>query len=137
MATEHGLIPAGTLGLALGRTICGGVHEDLDIVNHGMQAVRFNLEIAVRCDFADLFEVKSEKIVRRGRIVTEWSDDKSQLSTIYRNDDFYREVTIAAHNGSAKPVYANGRISFEVDLKPGATWHTCSALRPRQRQEKV
>jgi glycogen debranching enzyme len=125
MATEHGLIPAGTLGLAVGRIICEGLHEDLDIVNHGMQAVRFNLEIAVRCDFADLFEVKSGKIVRRGRIVTEWSDDKSQLSTMYRNGDFYREVTITAHDCSSGPVYANGRISFEVDLEPGGTWHTC------------
>jgi glycogen debranching enzyme len=125
MATENGVIAAGTLGLVLGRTICGGLHEDVDIVNHGMQAVRFNLEIAVRCDFADLFEVKSKKIVRRGRIVTEWSDDKSQLSTIYRNGDFYREVTIGAQNGNSRPVYANGRISFEVDLEPGGTWHTC------------
>ncbi len=125
MNTENGIIPAGTLGLALSRSIGGGLHEDLDIVNHGMLAVRFNLEIAVRCDFADLFEVKSEKIVRRGRIFTEWSDDKLQLSTIYRNQDFYREVTISAHNGSSRPVYANGRISFEIDLKPGETWHTC------------
>jgi glycogen debranching enzyme len=125
IGTEKGVIAAGTLGLALGRTICGGLHEDIDIVNHGMQAVRFNLEIAVRCDFADLFEVKSKKIVRRGRIVTEWSDDKSRLSTIYRNSDFYREVIIAAHNGDCRPVYANGRISFEVDLEPASSWHTC------------
>jgi glycogen debranching enzyme len=94
-------------------------------VNYGMQAVRFNLEIAIRCDFADLFEVKSKKIVRRGRIVTEWSDDKSQLSTTYRNGDFYRGMTIAARNGNSGPVYANGRISFEVDLEPGGTWHSC------------
>ncbi len=125
MATEGGSIPAGTIGLGLSRSIGAGVHEDLDLVNHGMQTVRFNLEIAVRCDFADLFEVKSEKIVRRGRIVTEWLDDELQLSTIYRNQDFYRAVTISAHNGSSRPVYANGRISFEINLKPGQTWHTC------------
>jgi glycogen debranching enzyme len=125
MATEDGVIPAGTLGLGLSRSIDGGLHEDLDLVNHGLRSVRFNLEIAARCDFADLFEVKSEKIVRRGRIVTEWSDDASQLSTIYRNQDFYRGVTISAHRSSSRPVYANGRISFEIDLKPGEIWHTC------------
>jgi hypothetical protein len=27
-------------------------------------------------------------------------------------------------NGS-RPVYANGRISFEIDLAPGAAWHSC------------
>ena len=38
MATEDGVIPAGTLGLGLSRSIGGGVHEDLDLVNHGMQS---------------------------------------------------------------------------------------------------
>jgi N-terminal domain of (some) glycogen debranching enzymes len=76
--TEDGDIPPRTLGLVISRSIGGGVHEDLDLVNHGMKPVRFNLEIAVRSDFADLFEVKSKHIVRRGRIATEWSDDKSE-----------------------------------------------------------
>ena len=125
MATEDGVIPAGTLGFGISRSIDSGLHEDLDLVNHGLRSVRFNLEIAARCDFADLFEVKSEKIVRRGRIVTEWSDEASQLSTIYRNRDFYRGVTISAQKSGSRPVYANGRISFEIDLKPGGVWHTC------------
>jgi hypothetical protein len=78
--------------------------------------VRFNLEIAIRCDFADLFEVKAGNIVRRGRITTEWSEDKSQLRTTYRNQDFCREVIILTRRNDTQPVYANGRISFEVDL---------------------
>jgi hypothetical protein len=45
------------------------MHEDIDISNSG-RAVRFNLEIALRGDFADIFEVKSGRIVRRGHITT-------------------------------------------------------------------
>jgi len=125
IATEDGEVPPRTLELVLSRSINGGVHEDLDLVNYGMKRVRFNLEIAIRSDFADLFEVKSGHIVRRGRIATEWSDDKSQVRTIYRNQDFCREVTILARRNGSRPVYANGRISFEVDLPPGAAWHSC------------
>ncbi|MGO9005239.1 MAG: glycogen debranching N-terminal domain-containing protein [Beijerinckiaceae bacterium] len=125
IATEDGEIPPRTLGLVLSRLLDGGVHEDLDLVNHGMKPVRFNLEIAIRSDFADLFEVKSGHIVRRGRIATEWSNDKSRLRTIYRNQDFCREVNISAGRNDSRPVYANGRISFEIDLPPGAVWHTC------------
>ena len=125
IATEGGEIPPRTLGLVLGRSISGGLHEDLDLVNHGMKPVRFNLEISIRSDFADLFEVKSGHIVRRGRIATEWSSDKSQLRTIYRNQDFCREVTILIRQNDSQPVYANGRISFEVHLPPGAAWHSC------------
>jgi len=125
IATENGTIAHRTLGLVIGRSISGGIHEDLDLVNHGMKPVRFNLEVALRSDFADLFEVKSGHIVRRGRIVTEWSEGKSRLKTIYRNRDFSRSVTISARQNESRPVYANGRISFEVDLPPGATWHSC------------
>ncbi|HEX5509974.1 MAG TPA: glycogen debranching N-terminal domain-containing protein, partial [Pseudolabrys sp.] len=130
ISTERGNIPARTLGLVLSRSISGGVHEDLDIVNHGMKAVRFNLEIAIRSDFADLFEVKSGHIVRRGRITTEWSDDKSQLRMIYRNRDFRRDLTILIQLNDSRPAYANGRISFEVDLAPGAAWHSCLLYEP-------
>jgi glycogen debranching enzyme len=125
IVTEDGEVPPRTLGLVLSRSIDGGVHEDLDLVNHGMKRVRFNLEIAIRSDFADLFEVKSGHIVRRGRIATEWSDDDSQVRTIYRNQDFCREVNILARRNGSRPAYANGRISFEVDLPPGAAWHSC------------
>jgi N-terminal domain of (some) glycogen debranching enzymes len=112
IATQDGDIPAQTVGLAIGRWIDGGLHEDLDIFNYGMKSIRFNLEIAIRCDFADLFEVKKKEIVRRGQIVTEWSDDPLQLKTIYRNEDFCREIAVLVKQYESRPLYANGRISF-------------------------
>jgi len=54
--TEDGTIPPRTLGLTLSRSISGGMHEDLDIINYGMKPVTFQLEIALRCDFADIFD---------------------------------------------------------------------------------
>jgi glycogen debranching enzyme len=122
--TEDGAVPAHTLGFALSRAIGGGLHEDLDVSNYGRKPVRFNLELAFRSDFADIFEVKSGKIVRRGRIVTLWSEAEQRLRTVYRNQDFGRAVTVTAHCDTA-PVYANGRLSFEVRLGPGESWHTC------------
>jgi N-terminal domain of (some) glycogen debranching enzymes len=124
-ATENGAIPPPTLGFTISRWIGGGMHEDLDITNNGMKPVKFQLEIAIRCDFADLFEVKSGNIVRRGRITTDWSEARQQLRTIYRNDDFSRSVTISAQRFPTEAVYANGRLSFEVALDPGEAWHTC------------
>src|SRR5215470_6349500 len=70
--TEDGDVPTGSLSLVITRTIGDGIHEDLDVANHGLVPVRFNLEIALRADFADLFEVKLGRLVRRGRIVTQW-----------------------------------------------------------------
>src|SRR5580698_4154038 len=73
IATETGDIPEKTLSLVVSRRIGGGIHEDFDITNHGAQPVRFNLEILLRSDFADVFEVKQDHIIRRGRITSEWS----------------------------------------------------------------
>ena len=129
-STEDGDIPRHVLGLAIGRTLGGGIHEDLDITNHGPVAVRFNLEIALRCDFADIFEVKAKHIVRRGKITTRWSPGKAQLRTAYRNRDFSRHLSIVAHRCDSRPVHVNGRLSFEVKLPPGDSWHACLLYEP-------
>jgi glycogen debranching enzyme len=123
--TEDGAVPAHSLGLVIGRKLAGGLHEDLDITNHGRKHVRFNLEIAIRSDFADVFEVKQNRIVRRGRISTDWSDAQQKLRTTYRNQDFVRAVHLGARHEAQRAAYANGRLSFEVSVNPGQTWHCC------------
>ncbi len=127
--TADGVIPARTIGLVVSRLISGGMHEDLDITNNSMERVRFQLEIATRCDFADIFEVKSNDIVRRGQITTTWSQTTQQLRTSYRNADFVRAVTIAPANGQPSALYANGRLSFEIDLESGEAWHAACSTR--------
>jgi glycogen debranching enzyme len=121
--TRQGKVPARTLSLAISRNIDGGMHEDLDIVNYGSGPVSFSLELSVRCDFADTFEVKSGEIVRRGKIETLWDQRNQALSNTYRNEDFERSVTIRPRH--AKALYANGRLSFAIELAAGKTWHAC------------
>ena len=123
LLTLDGTVPERTLALVVSRQIDGGMHEDLNVTNHGMKPVRFNLEIALRCDFADTFEVKSKKIVRRGQISTSWDEDGQILSNSYRNRDFERSVTVTAVH--ARALYANGRLTFGIELDPGASWHCC------------
>jgi glycogen debranching enzyme len=123
--TEDGEIPARTLGFMLSRALDGGLHEDLDITNHGSKPIRFNLEIVIRSDFADIFEVKKQEIIRRGRITTAWSEAHQRLSTVYRNRDFTRGISVRTRDRDPRAVFANGRISFEVSLAPGAAWHCC------------
>ena len=124
LATAAGPIPARTLGLVLNRSIQGGLHEDIDVANHGPAAVAFNLEIGIRCDFADLFEVKSGKVIRRGRVATEWSAADQRLETSYVNADFRRSVRVHPH-GDVRMTYGNGRLSFAIVLEPGEHWHCC------------
>src|SRR6516165_5626094 len=123
--TEDGSIMPRTLGLTISRSVGGGLHEDLDITNNSMKPIRFQLEIVIRSDFADIFEVKSGQIVRRGQITTEWSQSQQRLHTAYSRRDFSRAVTTSVPRASSNAVYANGRLSFQVAIEPTQSWHAC------------
>jgi glycogen debranching enzyme len=123
--TEDGTILRQTLAFGLSRVLDQGMHEDLDITNHGQKPVRFNLEIALRSDFADVFDVKSKRDIRRGHINTDWSEPRQTLRTTYRNADFSRSVAISVGRTDSRAVFANGRLSFELKLPPGGRWHCC------------
>src|SRR5262249_16141311 len=73
--------------------------------------------------FADLFEVKTGQLVRRGRIVTRWHG--AELETSYANRDFHRKLIFRPVASTSPPEYANGRVTFDVQLAPGARSHTC------------
>ena len=123
--TEDGAIPRQTIAFSICRAIDQGLHEDLDITNHGQKPVRFNLEIAIRSDFADVFDVKSKRDIRRGHIATDWSEARQTLRTTYHNADFSRSVAVSVGRGDSRAVFANGRLSLEVKLPPGGAWHCC------------
>jgi len=123
--TEDGPIARQTLAFGLSRVMDRGMHEDMDITNYGQKPIRFNLEIAMRSDFADVFDVKAKRDIRRGHINSDWSEGRQTLRTTYRNADFTRSVAVSIGRSDGHAVFANGRLSFEVRLAPGGTWHAC------------
>lgn len=73
--------------IGIRRDIVGGMHEDIDITNHHLEQVEFHLMLAIRSDFADIFEVKSQQILTRGETATVWQDGR--LITEYHNGSFH------------------------------------------------
>ncbi len=125
--TEDGPIAPRTLSLVIGRQIQEGMREEFTLTNHSVKPVRLNLEIVLRSDFADIFEVKGGTVIRRGRIASEWSDADQTLVTSYTNADFHRSLRVVADGGHVRAVNANGRISFELALAAGEMWQGCLA----------
>ncbi len=125
--TEGGIIPEQTLRITINRVVSEGVHEDIEIANYTGKKVAFLLELGIRSDFADLFEVKSKHIVQRGKQETNWNAQEKQLRTTYDNQDFHRafsyRLTCDTNVG-----FANGRIFFEIELEPNQHWHTCGDI---------
>ena len=127
--TQDGPIQEHTLSLRLSRLVDGGLHEDFDLTNYSHKRVRFNLEVSYRSDFADIFEVKSGKIVRRGRIGSRWHEKDQTLIMEYRNQDFLRAVHNHIITADGDAGYANGRVTFDIALNPGEHWHACMLYR--------
>ncbi len=124
--TEYNEIRENTVSLVFDRAVVDyGIHEDFEIRNYGRQRIRFSLELSLRTDFADIFEVKEKRIVRKGNVTTEWRKESSELISSYEHDEFKRSMTTRFPRADSVPSYNNGRISFLVDLNPGASWHTC------------
>ena len=117
--TEYGDIQRSTLSLMFTRAVNDGIVEDFEIRNYGTARARFNFEIALRTDFADIFEVKSQQIIRKGHVTTCWDLDSRQLVSRYEHDGFSRALISRFDESKYVPIYTNGRISFGVDLEPG------------------
>ncbi len=126
--TEGGVIQAHSLGLTLNRTVSEGIHEEIEIVNYSGKTVTFLLELAIRSDFADLFEVKNKDIVQRGKQQTNWDENKKLLRTSYDHKDFHRAADYQIANTNSPVGYANGRIFFEIELEQNQHWQMCADL---------
>jgi len=57
LLTVNGTLPSGRLIITIRRDILGGMHEDIDVINHHSDRVEFQLMLAVRSDFADILVV--------------------------------------------------------------------------------
>src|SRR5205085_4370684 len=76
LPTDLGDLAEQQVGLTVRRRVTQGIHEDLDLVSYADGPIHFQLEIALRSDFADLFEVRKHEFVRRGNTLTRWHDQR-------------------------------------------------------------
>ncbi|MDQ6671006.1 MAG: amylo-alpha-1,6-glucosidase [Chloroflexota bacterium] len=126
LMTDLGPLAAGQVGLTVRRRVTQAIHEDLDLVSYADRTIHFQLEIALRSDFADIFEVRGHQFARRGNTVSRWNDTRHELSTTYTNADFHRGILFQLVDATSRPELANGRIVFDVTLEPGQSWHACA-----------
>ncbi len=126
--TEDGMIEGNSLGLTINRAVSQGIHEDFYIENYTGKKISFMLELELRSDFADIFEVKLKQLIQRGKVRSQWNERDKTLRTVYDNKDFHRAITYRIPNSTVPIGYANGRITFEIELEAGKEWHTCGEI---------
>lgn len=134
-----------SLELRVSRFVGEGFHEDVDLTNYTSATARFTLAIEVDADFADLEETRRKR-QQHGELKRDWrriDDGRWELDFDYQARHRYRHqgdsgtarihrgLTVRVCEAGSPPTYADGRLSFEIELKPHESWHVCFDLMAR------
>lgn len=125
-----------TLELRLARYVGSGFHEDVELTNFTQVHTSFRLALELEADFADLIETHSDR-VQQGVLAREWRAGEGELRFDYRVERPYdhqggkgtramhRGLVVRVGHSGSEPQWEEGRLSFAVQLPPGASWHAC------------
>ena len=120
---DDGEVPKGSFSLSLSRVIGeGGMRETLSMRNHHMKPVRLSLAIHAIGDFADIFDVKSNRLVVRGDTETRWSAEDACLRTTHVNAGFRRGLSLGPADGAPRPTLRDGMLCFVVEMVSQGAW---------------
>jgi glycogen debranching enzyme len=100
------------------RTVAGGFHEELRILNHDEKPVDLSVRVEAGSDFADLFEVK-DALEKKGKYSSRVEDGKLLLA--YERKTFGRLTVISA---TAPARVDKDGLTFMVHLEPHGEWTT-------------
>jgi glycogen debranching enzyme len=120
-----------TVSVIRKRSIGDGFHEDVTVINHGGDALEFELRVEAGADFADLFEVK-DALAKKGETSARVEGDTLVLA--YRRNDFVRETRIRA---SREAELNEGGLTFRLSLAPHSEWNTCIFVQPVTTEAKA
>jgi hypothetical protein len=95
------------------------MRETLTILNHLHTPAEFAVRLEVGSDFADIFEIKSASIQKKG--TTSVNVDGRCVRLCYERDSFRREAAVSA----SMPADIDERgMTFGVRVGPQETWST-------------
>jgi glycogen debranching enzyme len=97
--------------------------EEIVVSAYGGEPITLLLALHLESDFADLFEVRTQRWQRRSQIGTVWSAP-NRLENHYRRDGFARRCLVRVTPRQRRVGYSGGALRFPVDLQPGTSWRT-------------
>jgi glycogen debranching enzyme len=119
LAGPGGVYQNPTLSVIRERTLGKGgedLHEKLTVINSGRAEIVIGLSMIFDADFADLFEVKSKQLIKKGIISHRVRGQEVEL--IYRREDFERRTVVHADGARL----SQGSAHFLLRLRPAESW---------------
>jgi glycogen debranching enzyme len=99
------------------RTLCRGLTEQIVVRNYGTTPHPVSVQVAVDADFADLFEVKEDRVERRGWYGQDVVDGSIHLG--YERGPRSRETVVEV---VGDPILTGAGATWRMTLAPRASW---------------
>jgi glycogen debranching enzyme len=108
-----------------------GLHEDVELTNHGETEARLELAWELDADFADLMEVRGSKRQQEAPIDRHWQGEGSgELRFEYQHPQLRRGSLFRFAGGDVAPRYEEGRVVYSFTLGPQARRRFCLKVMP-------
>ncbi len=107
---------------------CGsGLHEDIEITNHGTTPACLELAWELDADFADIIEARTGKRQQTAPIETRWEDwdEGGTLYFSYLHPQLRRDAYIEFLARGAELRYDDGKVHAHLELAPQKSHHFC------------
>lgn len=128
-----------TVELRLSRYVGEGMHEDVGVTNYTQIRTPVVLELEVDADFADPSEAGGER-KQKGELRRDWRKNAEglwELEFDYQAKHKYSHqgdkgearihcgIKLTIDHCDSEPKEEEGRIRFQFELEPHASWHAC------------
>jgi glycogen debranching enzyme len=120
--------------IGVARFVGCGLHEDLEVTNHGLEPARLELTWEVAADFADYMEQRSggtrqqEAPVATNRRITH--DGTGEVRFDYQHPQLERGTLVQFRAASATPRWDGERAAYSLDLGPQERRRFCVTVAP-------
>ena len=128
-------IEAGSISIGLRRRVNGAMHDDLRITSYVEGTLRTSVILQLDADFADIFEVKMQRLPPHlgiGRSV-----NANEIRLGYENQGFKRALLISTDGPKKPPLVVGSQLQFDIELAHGATWSCCLEMSPEVDGQRV
>ncbi|MGN6593405.1 MAG: amylo-alpha-1,6-glucosidase, partial [Terriglobales bacterium] len=132
-----------TIELRLGTRLSDGFHQDADITNFTIQPQTVQVELELDADFSDLDEVISRRRQQRGSLKMDVLHDDAQWTIAWEYRAHHRgcrlsRASVLTLRGVPEGArWRRGRLSWELELDPGASAHICLELGARIEEHEL
>jgi len=121
-------VKEGTITVSRNQLVGDGFHEDINVTNYNRKSVTLTLEMVSKTDFADIFEVKSQKFKRRLKVKSTYDKKNNVARLIHKKKGLYRETRIIVSKTPSK-ILKRGLI-WQINLRPKESWRLCCDILP-------